>query len=374
MSEGADRSGHPGVAGSQQAGAAARSAGAMLRHIRESAGIDAAVVARALKITPQMLQALEQDRYQALPDLSFARSLAASICRNFGVDPEPVLAQMPRVHAADLPTPERGINAPFHGAGDRPMPLLPKYIARPLTLVVALFLLGSLLLWLWPTLPIRLGDANPDEQVVSTEAQFGAEVDKGQRAETPAAAAAPLPQPDAALAEADEQAEVDAAEEAAVTDGGTAGAQAGQEHVEAPAEPEPADGRAGGDGAVDDPATATHASPAPAPAPDAAPAPAPGADVDHADEAATEQGAATSAASDDLVIEASGESWVSVRDATGKALFNRLLGAGETARISGAKPLSATIGRKDAVTVRVHGEPFDHRSLSNSSVSRFKID
>lgn len=367
MSEGAeDRSDRPAAAESQQAAATARSAGAMLRHIRESAGIDAGVVARALKITPQTLEALEQDRYQALPNLSFARSLAASICRNFGVDPEPVLAQMPRVHAADLATPERGINAPFHGAGDRPMALLPKYITRPLTLVVALFLLGSLLLWLWPTLPIRLSDTHPDEQMVTSATPFGTEADNGQVIETPVAPAEPLPQPDAALAQADEQAEVDAAEEAAVTDGGTAGAEVGQAHAEALAQPDPTDDSGAGDGMVGSQATTTDAPPAPEPTPDA--------DVGHADEATTEPGAATSAASDDLVIVASGESWVSVRDATGKALFNRLLDAGETARISGEKPLSATIGRKDAVTVLVHGEPFDHRSVSNSSVSRFKVD
>ena len=362
MSEGVDRSDRPEADPGQRVPAAARSAGAMLRQIRESAGIDAVVVASALKITPQMLEALEQDRYQALPDLAFARSLAASICRNFGVDPEPVLAQMPQVHTAELSTRQRGINAPFHGAGDRPMALLPKYISRPLTVVVALFLLGSLLLWLWPTLPIRLSDAQPDAATVSSETPLGAEVDGGRLVATPVAPAEPQQQPDPdptpAPAPADEAANVDAAEEAAVSDAGDDSAQA------AAADDAAAQSSAAGDDVPQDLAAAAAVPSGP--------------DSDaHDDASAPEQesmAAATPVASDDLVIAASGESWVSVRDATGKALVNRLLEAGETVRISGDKPLSATIGRKDAVTVQVHGEPFDHLALSNSSVSRFKVN
>lgn len=373
MSEGAGRPEDAGAVQEPSSTAAPQSAGARLRHIRESAGIDAAIVASALKISPQTLDALEHDRYEALPDLAFARSLAASICRNFGVDPGPVLAQMPQVHAAELPMPERGINAPFHGAGDRPMALLPKYISRPLTVVVALFLLGSLLLWLWPTLPIRLGDAHTDEPTVHTETLFDAESADEPPAETPDPAQQPdaTPAPGAALDAAEPAAasEPAAAEDldndATITDLDAVDpeAAAGQES----SDPE---GSADEEGAQD---AATADEPGDAAA-DAPPAADPDADVSNADDATTDEAAAVVPAADDLVIEASGESWVSVRDASGKTLVNRLLEAGESERISGAKPLSATIGRKEAVTVRVHGEPFDHRALSSSSVSRFKVN
>ena len=39
----------------------------------------------------------------------------------------------------------------------------------------------------------------------------------------------------------------------------------------------------------------------------------------------------------------------------------------------GDVPLSVTVGRKDAVTVTVRGAPFDHKSLSKTTVSRFQV-
>jgi cytoskeleton protein RodZ len=41
--------------------------------------------------------------------------------------------------------------------------------------------------------------------------------------------------------------------------------------------------------------------------------------------------------------------------------------------VSGDAPLSVTNGRKDAVDVTVRGQPFDHRSLSKTTVSRFQV-
>ena len=52
---------------------------------------------------------------------------------------------------------------------------------------------------------------------------------------------------------------------------------------------------------------------------------------------------------------------------------DRVLAAGETVGVSGDAPLSVTIGRKDAVDVTVRGQPFDHRSLSKTTVSRFQV-
>ena len=84
--------------------------------------------------------------------------------------------------------------------------------------------------------------------------------------------------------------------------------------------------------------------------------------------------AAAGAISAELIhFNAKAETWLTVRDAAGKPLINRALTAGETLGLSGDVPLSVTIGRKDAVDVTVRGEPFDHRSLSKTTVSRFQI-
>ena len=101
---------------------APRSAGQMLRELRESAGVDPALLASAMKVSTQKLDALENDRLDLLPDVTFARGLASAICRAFGADPAPVLERMP-VSAPGLRPPEQNINQPFRRIGDRPTPV-----------------------------------------------------------------------------------------------------------------------------------------------------------------------------------------------------------------------------------------------------------
>ena len=98
---------------------APRSAGQMLRELRESAGVDPALLASAMKVSTQKLDALENDRLDLLPDVTFARGLASAICRAFGADPAPVLERMP-VSAPGLRPPEQNINQPFRRTGEMP--------------------------------------------------------------------------------------------------------------------------------------------------------------------------------------------------------------------------------------------------------------
>ena len=261
-------------------------AGAMLRQLRESHGVDAGVLASAMKVSIAKLDALEHDRLELLPDVTFARALASAICRAFGVDPATVLAHMPAA-ASGLRAPASRVSQPFHAASDaRSVPLLGS-LSRPLLAVVAALLLGAALLWLWPTWPIRL--AAPD------------------------AATPPAP----VASEAVEVEPAPASEPVAATEP--------QARASEPA------------------------APARTPVP------------------------ATVAAASPLGLTASAESWVTVHDASGKPLFNRALQAGETVSLDGALPLSVTVGRKDAVQVTVHGQPFDIRKLGSSTVARFQV-
>ncbi len=274
-------------------GAGPRSAGQMLRALRESAGVDPALLASAMKVSPQKLEALENDRLDQLPDVTFARALASAICRAFGTDPAPVLERMP-VSAPGWRQPAPPINEPFRRSSDRPVAVLTGSLSRPLVIGVVALLLGAVALWLLPTLPIQLGAPAP----ASEESAPGAVV---RESVSPAA-----------------QANVEQA---------------------APVELS---------------ASAAVAEQAPAAAPAAsAPAMAAGTDLLH--------------------FNANAETWVTVRDATGKGLINRALHAGDSVGVSGEPPLSVTIGRKDAVEVRVRGEPFDHRSISKTPVSRFEV-
>ncbi len=275
---------------------APRSAGQMLRELRESAGVDPALLASAMKVSTQKLDALENDRLDLLPDVTFARGLASAICRAFGADPAPVLERMP-VSAPGLRPPEQNINQPFRRIGDRPTPVLATSFSKPLMMVVGALLLGAAALYFLPTLPIQLGAPAPAQ----TSAEGVVREDVG-----PTPAVEPTPPAEMPL--------------------GAASA----EQVLPP-------------------------SAAAAPAAPAAPAPA-------------------AAAGGELVqFSAKAETWVTVRDAAGKQLINRVLAAGETVGVSGDAPLSVTIGRKDAVDVTVRGQPFDHRSLSKTTVSRFQV-
>ena len=136
------------------------SAGAMLRQMREAAGVDVGVLASAMKVSLPKLEALEHDRLDQLPDVTFARALASAICRAFGSDPAPVLALMPAA-TPGLRTAEASLNEPFHPANESGSAALSRAFSRPLLAVIVVLLLGAALLWLWPTWPIRLSEPEP---------------------------------------------------------------------------------------------------------------------------------------------------------------------------------------------------------------------
>ncbi len=86
------------------------SAGDMLREAREAHGLHIDMVAAALKVSTQKLDALEADDIDALPDPVFARALAASVCRALRIDPAPVLAKLPGAQPAGLAQADRTIS------------------------------------------------------------------------------------------------------------------------------------------------------------------------------------------------------------------------------------------------------------------------
>ena len=92
-------------------------AGALLRQYRESQGFKLDVLAQALRVSPSKLEALENDRLEALPDAMFARALTLAVCRQLKVDAAPVLALLPGQDVSRLAAKnERGLDFPL----DRP--------------------------------------------------------------------------------------------------------------------------------------------------------------------------------------------------------------------------------------------------------------
>lgn len=98
----------------------AATAGAWLKNARQQRGLHIAALAVMLKVPQAKLEALEADRYDELPDATFARALATAMCRALKVDAAPVLALLPRT-GQDFDVPP-SLNQPFRergsGAGD----------------------------------------------------------------------------------------------------------------------------------------------------------------------------------------------------------------------------------------------------------------
>ena len=119
-------------------------AGAMLRAARQQQGLHIAALAASIKVTPAKLEALESGRYHELPDTTFARALAKTVCRVLKIDPEPVLAQMPGAPDTGLARVDGGLNTPFRERPGRVDPSVWVPWRHPVLWAVALLLFAGI--------------------------------------------------------------------------------------------------------------------------------------------------------------------------------------------------------------------------------------
>jgi len=304
------------------------SAGTLLREAREAAGLHIATLAVSLKVPAKKLEALEQDRFDLLPDLVFARALASSVCRTLKLDPALVLERLPQTAAPKLAAKSAAINTPFRSPGDGPGPSMLAQVSRPPVLAVLALLMGALVLIFLPVIK------PPSESVAmvgaSTAENVKSAVLPGQPGEAATAASA-------------------------VTVEGLTSAE-----------------------------SPTSIAPLPLPLPAQAavpvsePATAPAATLANSTEALS-----TTATAANPVVQAvpasivtfstKGESWVEVTDAKGAVVLRRTLAAGEVAGASGVLPLRAVVGRADATQVQVRGKALDLTALTRDNVARFEV-
>jgi cytoskeleton protein RodZ len=92
---------------------AAPTAGRLLREARERQGLHIAALAASIKVTQKKLELLEADRFDALPDATFARALALTVCRALKIDSAAVLRLLPPPAGYRLEQVGEGLNAPF---------------------------------------------------------------------------------------------------------------------------------------------------------------------------------------------------------------------------------------------------------------------
>lgn len=135
----------------------------MLRAARQARGLHVAALAASIKVTQRKLEALEADRYDELPDMTFTRALAKTVCRSLKIDSAPVLALLPEVGDRGLDRVHQGLNQAFR---DRPgrheAPDLAAAMKRPAIWLPLLVLVAALALALAPQgwfTPLGVGTA-----------------------------------------------------------------------------------------------------------------------------------------------------------------------------------------------------------------------
>ncbi len=148
------------------------SAGSMLRAARQAQGLHIAALAATVKVPQKKLEALEEDRLDALPDTAFARALAKTVCRALKIDAAPVLAQMPDLGGQGLDKVHQGLNTSFRDRPGRALPSDASFLRRPAIWLPLLILLAAGFIYFMPQQWIV--QTRPADQAASAPAELAA--------------------------------------------------------------------------------------------------------------------------------------------------------------------------------------------------------
>ena len=304
-------------------------AGRLLREAREKQGLHIAALAAAIKVSPKKLEMLESDRFDALPDATFTRALAQTVCRALKTDPAPVMRLLPPLGGHRLEHVGEGLNTPFR---DRPGALVqsnwPPVLANPAYWFAGLFVVaaGAVLL-----LPASLIGGAPGKARPASAPSGQAGVEPG------------MP-PD-------------------FVENGSRAASGTVTTTVVVAAPPSAEAASAPSAAVTQPAPVSQ-SPALAP-PTAAASTAPAA------MAATL--AADALPSGMLQLRTSSASWIEITDGRGQSLVSRLLKPGEAVGVDGTPPLRVRIGNAAGTQLVFRGQPTDLRAFTRDNVAHLEL-
>lgn len=300
-------------------------AGALLRAARQQQGLHLAALAAAIKVTPAKLEALEAGRLHELPDATFARALALTVCRVLKIDAAPVLALLPGTRATTLERVDSGLNTPFRERPGRvdPSELVPW--RHPVLWLVALLLVAAAAFVLLPSAPRLAALAPPADS-----------------------ASLPVMPPSSPLltpAPAEAGAVPDAASAPLLADGAASAAPlAGKASASVPA-----------------PTGAASAAPAALAAPL------------RASEPALVMGPGPAGAGDPLVLRATQATWIQLVDAAGQTLMARLVPAGETVNLNAVPPLRLRVGNVKGTEISFRGRPVDLAPATRDNIANLTL-
>jgi cytoskeleton protein RodZ len=305
-----------------------RQAGDRLREAREQQGLSLDGLASIIKVTPAKLDALEQGRFDLLPDANFARALAMTVCRYLRIDPATVVSGLPAARAIPLTSGKPPLNQPFkdfhatgplfdrHGSVDWASLLKVKWLAPLLLLgaAAAVYFLPEQMLspsWL----------QGPSSPVSAASAVAGATSGPEVQSSAPSAAVASEPVSPASSAQA------------AASASGTAPAFAAQTAAVA------------SQGASSAPVEASFSA---------------------VQLAQPEQPAP-------VQLHAIKPSWVEVLDGKGGKILSRHMAEGETASVDGVPPLKLRIGNATHVELSFKGQDVDLAAHTRNNVARLEL-
>jgi cytoskeleton protein RodZ len=293
---------------------AANGAGAMLRAARERQGLHIAALAAAIKVSPRKLDALENDRWSELPDATFTRALAQTVCRTLKIDARPVLDKLPAAATVALEATDAGLNTPFRERPGRDEPGFAVAAIKPMVWGAVVLMAAAVAVVF---LPPGLFSSSP-----------------AAKAPVPQAASAPAAVPSAPVMAAPAASAPDAAATALTTASAAAAsapAAGGETVFSAPAAEPPA-------------ATAASA---------ATPAPPPVAGA--------------------VQLRTSEASWMEVRDGRGTVLLSRTVLPGETVGLNGVRPFSLVVGNASSTQLIYRGQAIDLTPRTRDNVARFEL-
>lgn len=294
---------------SVQGGSSQPTAGEILRSAREASGVHIEALAVALKVPVSKLEALESNRLELLPDTVFMRALASSVCRTLKLDPTQVLSLLPQSKNPRL-IPERSdINTPVKSVVGKTL------VSNGGSKHSSLLMVGVFVLLIGAAAVFYWPEGFQPWNSARLSVTGGAAVTASEQ-EIPA-----------------QKNDVPAAV------------------VQSPVVVEPVLAASSTTGVV-------SATPSP---------------VAASQPASATQPAIAEASAALLTLRARGDSWVQVRDASGRVVFEKKLVAGEAAPVSGAVPLSVVVGRADMTDVLVRGKPLELNTVSRENVARFEV-
>lgn len=125
----------------------------LLTQAREAAGLSLDALSLALKVPVKRLEQLEAGDYAAMPDMTFARALAMSVCRHLQIDATLVLEHMPSAHVPSLGGKAVVGGDAMYTTGEGLVLSPVRFFKRPPFLIAVALLLAAALLYSLPDLP-----------------------------------------------------------------------------------------------------------------------------------------------------------------------------------------------------------------------------